>query len=474
MATLSKIQKDYQYVPRSIPRSKDEEEWEKQSLERQRVERVHAQNPVAPPPKQPQKPVYSNPVSKIQKDYSYGFGSPVSIYDQQKKPKTYSFQPEIPGENVIVKPQPNFKPQDSGFYWNPMPKTGLRDVTLDDKLKEQDLYRFKPVVDSIKFTPPDQAPVEKPISKWETNVNNYMQSLGIDNVNSKPLLDAAIAADMNKYMRQFITRNPTATKMQQQEFEKLLQKELLERYYNKVNDITIPSTPPASPTTPYVNPVSSLPRTTYQAITQNELLKDLPKLPVSPPYNTGKTPAKETPESGAPDSGVGKYLPWTPKGYTFQELRDAGYEPTGTYKFYDDNARYWDSKNAKSDGEAMFSGFYMWNGKYYPINQLKAQYALYKGIDRLSEADFNNPYKTESYYYGYTQDMEDFIKRYGAKNIRYYNPSWRSEGINYQINGRPNAQVDWNAGGGGGVSGNLGNDPRGRGWYYNPAVNWTT
>ena len=150
--------------------------------------------------------------------------------------------------------------------------------------------------------------------------------------------------------------------MQQQEFENL-QNELLKSITTVVKDnYTVNA--PASPNTPYVNPISVLPRTTYQAITQNELLKDLPKLPVSPPYNTVNTPAKETPDTpgsgtGAPDSGVGKYLPWTPKGYTFEELRDAGYEPTGTYKFYDDNARYWDSKNAKSDGEAMFSGFYM-------------------------------------------------------------------------------------------------------------------
>ena len=122
----------------------------------------------------------------------------------------------------------------------------------------------------------------------------------------------------------------------------------------------------------------------------------------------------------------------------------------------------------------MFSGFYMWNGQYYPINQPKAQYAISRGIAGLSEADFNNPYKTESYYYGYTPDMEDFIKRYGAENIRYYNPSWRSEGINYQINGRPNAQVGWNPNGGSGASGNLADDLRNRGWYFNPAVNWNT
>lgn len=450
---LSKYQKDYEGLPRyeykPPTNEQKEKEWERQSLERQRAERVEeaaarGAAPVAPPPKQPQTSVYSNPVGGV---------------TPKPAAPAYSFQPEIPGENItydkIKKPE---------YRYTPPVLPGANKVR--DFLTSLGLRS-------------DQAPVEKPVSKWETNANNYMQSLGTDNVNSKPFIDTVIAADMNNYMRQFTAKNPTATKMQQQEFEKLLQNELLEKYYNRVKDITIPSTPPASPKTPYVNPISVLPRTTYQAITQNELLKDLPKLPVSPPYNTVNTPAKETPDTpgsgtGATDGGAGKYLPWKPQGYTYNELREAGYEPNGTYKFYDKNAEYWDSKNAKSDGEAMFSGFYMWNGKYYPINQPKAQYALSKGIAGLSEADFNNPYKTESYYYGYTPDMEDFIKRYGAENIRYYNPSWRSEGINYQINGRPNAQVGWNPNGGSGASGNLADDLRNRGWYFNPAVNWNT
>lgn len=415
-----------------------EKEWEKQSLERQRVERVEAQggSPVAPPPKQPQKPVYSNPVGGV---------------TPKPAAPAYSFQPEIPGENItydkIKKPE---------YRYTPPVLPGANKVR--DFLTSLGLRS-------------DQAPVEKPVSKWETNANNYMQSLGTDNVNSKPFIDTVIAADMNNYMRQFTAKNPTATKMQQQEFEKLLQNELLEKYYNRVKDITIPSTPPASPKTPYVNPISVLPRTTYQAITQNELLKDLPKLPVSPPYNTVNTPAKETPDTSGSGTGSeyypkgsivtepsygqgGKVVVMPPKsgGYTAQELEAVGNRARTDEEYYQGFA---------------YEGYYLApNGKYYPINYQKAAYAISKGM--------TNPYQTWKYD-GYSKDVDDFIRTFGVEELWRYDPNWKSAGLKYSNPTTSNTyNYSWNTSGGSGASGNLGNEPRGRGWYYNPAVNWNT
>ena len=455
----------YTYTPPT--NEQKEREWERQSLERQRAERVEeaaarGAAPVAPPPKQPQTSVYSNPkptysnpvggvtpkptysnpvVSKIEKDYPAGFGSPVSLYDQQK-PKTYSFQPEIPGENIqypikydISKPESKPKYIPYGEYgsneFDPWGTTTIYQQYKNPDLKTPD-YKSIPITQQTK-----------------------------------------LESDIKTYMQEWMKINPNASEKQFYEAENLLRRGLEDKY-NAQSKVAVAPQTSVTPTAPYVNPLSYLPRTTYQAITQNELLKDLPKLPVSPPYNTGKTPAKETPknesssDSGSYPSGSivttpsygqgGKVVVMPPKtgGYTAQELEAAGNRARTDEKYFEGLA---------------YEGYYLApNGKYYPINYPKAAYAISQGM--------RNPIQTQ-YYEGYSKDVDDFIRTFGPEELWRYSPNWKNEGLKYSNPTTTPAPV-WNTSnsgspsGSGNVGGLYSEDPRNRGWYFNPAVNWNT
>ena len=116
--------------------------------------------------------------------------------------------------------------------------------------------------------------------------------------------------------------------------------------------------------------------------------------------NSEKTKGKNVyfrPSYGqAMDKGV--KLPYKAGGYTEKELRDAGNIDAGKWKDTDKN---------------FYEGYYLWNGKYYPVDQEKAAYYIanhnsYKGW----EEPMREYYQTFGTYYGYRPDW----KTAGGKN----------------------------------------------------------
>lgn len=582
---LSKFQKDYEGVPRyeykPPTNEQKEKEWERQSLERQRVERVEeaAARGAAPPPRPAQKPIvqpqpsiyqnpnkygdepviqkqaYANPsVSKIQKDYPAGFGSPVSLYDQQKPPV-----------------------QDSGFYWQSKPKTGLRDVTFDDKLKEQDLYRFKPLDGSIKpktysFQPimasedikypvfPVTQPARTPQSTitkaekdypvdylWDVARNNVIKGMKSGEIstnvnpiaalkqeyqrlygsayNSKPQSIMSVvnylgdrmptdstSPNYNKYYEEGLdlinAQNPTLPTM-----EKVAYAQKYATDKTKAEKLPKVSQPPED--AGYYNPTANQMPTVipakqpyYGSGISPDRVSQLPVSgSVSPPYNTGISPdsVERIPATGTTgtdktgsESGSkidpnnlpygatliktyvqgqgwneGVKLPFKEGGYTRDDIVKAGNNEVAVY---DENSPSYQR------GRPQYEGYYLApNGQYYPVNQPKAEYAIQQaknaGYYPLTYAQADNKYFMKQFYEGYNKDVEDFIRNFGPENLWRYDPNWRNAGLKYSNPTTSNNYgYTWNtgnAGGAGSAGGAYSDDPRNRGWFYNPAVNWT-
>ena len=98
-----------------------------------------------------------------------------------------------------------------------------------------------------------------------------------------------------------------------------------------------------------------------------------------------------TPSYGQ-DMTRGVKLPYKSGGYSDKDLQDAGNKP---YK--------------GSNGYDQYEGYYYWNGRWYPVDQPKADYYLENGT-----------------YQGYTPDLAEYYRTYGT--YRGYTPNWRNYG----------------------------------------------
>ena len=185
--------------------------------------------------------------------------------------------------------------------------------------------------------------------------------------------------------------------------------------------------------------------------------------PTTPSDSPGKGTQIRTKIEGQPWNNGWK-LPWKQGGYTEEELILAGNNYVGKY---DNKAQY------ELRGKNQYEGYYLApNGNYYPVNQNKAEYAISRGAANLSQSKFNSPEYMDYYYDGYSSDVDDFVRAFGTENLWRYDPNWKNAGLKYSN------PTSWNTGSGSsgnGASGNLGNNQQdGRGWYFNPAVNWAT
>lgn len=567
----------YVYTPPS--NAEKEKQWEQESLERQRAERVEAaaavnRNPVAPPPN----PVYNNPV---------GSAAALNRSEAKINPYVNPTKPAYQGaaaSGELSKPTPQAE-----FRYEPAPKNGfdpptnnipygMYGSTAQDPWGTTSTYnnwnlpkenpnppapQVRPVIPTgslppegagnfgspatYKYVPPvlpGANRIHDVLGKWNNDsgvpygefgstaydpwgtLTPYqyaklsvpqpqgpqMSGMGLYGTGINTLVaNANKQAQVNERLRQWFMLNPNATPAQYDAMKKSLVTSLSSGSsyqgamasgelapatrqtipltgslppegagaFLKKNDLLSAAVTPQSPIYNY----PAYPNLPLMYQDRYNFAQKMANLP--PVYQYPKTMLDGTTKGTVPDEnkaldsesgsgrGAGSYLPWKPEGYTEDELRAKGHKFVGVYEFYDTNAKYWDKKNAKSDGMNRYAGFYVWNGKYYPINQPKAQYAISKGIGGLGEADFNNPNKTSRFYEGYSKDVENFIRNFGPENLWRYDPNWKNAGLKYSNPTTSHAPV-WNTGNSGGSGRMQSDDPRNRGWYFNPAVNWAT
>lgn len=171
-------------------------------------------------------------------------------------------------------------------------------------------------------------------------------------------------------------------------------------------------------------------------------------------------------------------FPFRQGGYTEEELRVAGNKARPDLKTTD---RY-------GEKHKVYEGYYLApDGQYYPVNYAKAAYAIQQmrnaGIRNLTHEQAADPYFMNQFYEGYSEDVDDFIRTFGVKNLWRYDPNWKNAGLKYSnptTSPRPNNSYSWshtnnnNGNGGGGYnSGQSGNDES-QLRYFSPVVNWTT
>ena len=121
-------------------------------------------------------------------------------------------------------------------------------------------------------------------------------------------------------------------------------------------------------------------------------------------------------------------------------------------------------------GTALFEGYYKApDGRYYPVDQGKANYALSRGM--------TNPYQYW-YYYGYTPDKEAYRNVFGT--YYGYTPSWRTTAYSNASGAGPvpapkyAPSVPAPSGSTGAYgAGFSGVDITGQQRYFNPVVNWS-
>lgn len=405
----------YQYKP-PVVNKKQEEEWTKQSLAKQAAEKVENQNSVAPPPKTTPAPIVSNPT----------YTNPVGASDALSRSES-----KINPVNPYVVPKSPF----IGNY-------GL---------------------------PQDQSPT---VQEYQYNWQHPSSGIvgNVPTVN-KPIYNYGLPQDQSPTVQDY--------------------------YYNLQHPSSGIVKHDSRGYTPPRQPGGSLPPegagnfapTTTQPATQDDLLSAALAAQKSPYQGAGasgelagaiSTPTgttSPTTPSDSPGKGTqirtkiegqpwnnGWKLPWKQGGYTEEELILAGNNYVGKY---DNKAQY------ELRGKNQYEGYYLApNGNYYPVNQNKAEYAISRGAANLSQSKFNSPEYMDYYYDGYSSDVDDFVRAFGTENLWRYDPNWKNAGLKYSN------PTSWNTGSGSsgnGASGNLGNNQQdGRGWYFNPAVNWAT
>jgi len=128
--------------------------------------------------------------------------------------------------------------------------------------------------------------------------------------------------------------------------------------------------------------------------------------------------------------------PYKAGGYSEDELKKMGNVP---YKDYRGNNAY--------------EGYYYWDGKWYPVNQDKANY-----------------YNTYGTYNGYTDDMGDYYRTFGT--YYGYRPGWRTAG---RSGGYSSRSYSYGGGGGGsyGSSSSPSTKTQERDVQYNIMKNWS-
>jgi len=116
------------------------------------------------------------------------------------------------------------------------------------------------------------------------------------------------------------------------------------------------------------------------------------------------------------------------------------------------------------DGSMLFEGYYKApDGRYYPVDQGKANYALARGMTDPSQY---------WYYYGYTPDKEAYRNVFGT--YYGYTPSWRTTAYSNASGAgpvpapKPSGSVGSAYG-----AGFSGVDLTGQQRYFNPVVNWS-
>ena len=144
--------------------------------------------------------------------------------------------------------------------------------------------------------------------------------------------------------------------------------------------------------------------------------------------------------------GTGVKAPYKTGGYTEEELIAMGNNNYGKDKY----------------GNSAYEGYYKWNGKYYPVDQEKANYwrangGSYKGW----EEGMRDYYKTFGTFYGYRPDWKTAGRNIPSGGNRYYS----RKTYNYNNNNNNN-------GGGGSANYGTGSTPN-NGLYWNANTSWS-